>query len=324
APKAAAITSGDYHPAHLHALAQAAVDALDLQAGQSLHASLLGDHLLLAAHPLCVDEASWSLLLTDLNLALAQLRLQRPVRLSYSGGNFTQWTRHQQAHAESDALDDAWEHWLQYAGMDTLQLPDNHQASNVVELSLSGATSGELKRLADVLHLEWNSLLATAVAEQCGDGLLALDLYAARPATERLPVGAPLVLADLEPQLIVGALDLAVPVFLQAAGANALQRLQSVAAQLRAYPQHGTDYGALRYLSDNTYLQEPLRDLPAAPIAIHWRGDFDIHREPRSLLAHITAANTPAASTHALRIDAHWQDGQLHLRVEGALAADWA
>ncbi|MGY2314637.1 amino acid adenylation domain-containing protein [Pseudomonas sp. SDO5522_S412] len=324
APKAAAITSGDYHPAHLHALAQAAVDALDLQAGQSLYASLLGDHLLLAAHPLCVDEASWSLLLTDLNLALAQLRLQRPVRLSYSGGNFTQWTRHQQAHAESDALDDAWEHWLQYAGMDTLQLPDNHQASNVVELSLSGATSGELKRLADVLHLEWNSLLATAVAEQCGDGLLALDLYAARPATERLPVGAPLVLADLEPQLIVGALDLAVPVFLQAAGANALQRLQSVAAQLRAYPQHGADYGALRYLSDNTYLQEPLRDLPAAPIAIHWRGDFDIHREPRSLLAHITAANTPAASTHALRIDAHWQDGQLHLRVEGALAADWA
>ncbi|WQG57910.1 condensation domain-containing protein [Pseudomonas sp. RTB3] len=324
APKAAAISSGEYLPHSLQALAQAAVDALDLHAGQSLHASLLGDaHLLLAAHPLCVDDASWPLLLTDLNLALSQLRLQRPVRLSYHGGNFTPWARHQQDHAHSDALDDAWEHWLQFAGMDTLQLPASQQPSQVIEHSLSSQTSGALKRLAEVLHLDWNSLLATAVAEQCGNGLLALELYAARPAIERLPVHSPIALADLEPQRIIGALDLPVPVFLHTDAATALQRLHAVAAQLRAYPQHGADYGVLRYLSDNTYLQEPLRDLPTADIAIHWRGDLDSHREAHGALAQVTAADLPPTTAHALRIEAHWQDGQLHLRCEGRLAADW-
>ncbi|WP_231421250.1 non-ribosomal peptide synthetase [Pseudomonas sp. Leaf59] len=324
APKAAAISSGEYLPHQLQALAQAAVDALDLHAGQSLHASLLGDaHLLLAAHPLCVDDASWPLLLTDLNLALSQLRLQRPVRLSYHGGNFTPWARHQQDHAHSDALDDAWEHWLQFAGMDTLQLPASQQPSQVIEHSLSSQTSGALKRLAEVLHLDWNSLLATAVAEQCGNGLLALELYAARPAIERLPVQSPIALADLEPQRIIGALDLPVPVFLHTDAVTALQRLHAVAAQLRAYPQHGADYGVLRYLSDNTYLQEPLRDLPTADIAIHWRGDLDSHREAHGALAQVTAADLPPTTAHALRVEAHWQDGQLHLRCEGRLAADW-
>ncbi|OPG75593.1 hypothetical protein B1218_30805, partial [Pseudomonas ogarae] len=155
-------------PAQLQALAQAGVDALELDAGQTLHASLLevnGKHsLLLAAHPLCLDEASWSLLLTDLNLALAQLRYQRPVRLSYAGGDFTQWTRHQQAHAQGDGLDDAWEHWLQYAGAEPLQLPDSQQPASVIEQSLATATSGELKRLGEVLQLDWSSLLAAAVA----------------------------------------------------------------------------------------------------------------------------------------------------------------
>ncbi len=47
-------------PAQLQALAQAGADALDLDAGQTLHASLLevgGKHaLLLAAHPLCLTS----------------------------------------------------------------------------------------------------------------------------------------------------------------------------------------------------------------------------------------------------------------------------
>ncbi len=329
APTAPAVSLGEYTEAELHNVAQAAVERLDLHAGQSLHASLLGEHhLLLAAHPLCVDDASWPLLLNDLNLALGQLRFQRPVRLSYTGGNFTQWARHQHTYAESDALDDAWEHWLQYAAVDTLQLPHSQHASQVMEHCLGAKPSGDLKRLVEVLHLDWNSLLASAVVEECrahcGDGLLALDLHAARATAERLPVNAPIVLADLQPQLIIGALDLAVPVFVHTEGATLLQRLQAVAAQLRAYPQHGADYGALRYLSDNTYLQEPLRELPPAAIAIHWRGDLDSHREQRGLLEQVTAANTPTPSAHALRIDAHWQDGQLHLRCEGALAAEWA
>ncbi|UVJ41737.1 amino acid adenylation domain-containing protein [Pseudomonas sp. LS1212] len=335
APKAPAVSTqrlDECSQARLQTLAQAGVDALELSAGQSLHASLLDDgakhYVLLAAHPLCMDEASWSLLLTDLNLALAQLLYQRPVRLSYAGGDFTQWTRHQQTHAQGDALDDAWEHWLQYAGMDPLQLPDSQQPASVVEQTLSATISSELKRLGEVLQLDWNSLLASAVVEQCrelcGEGLVALSLHGARPAADRLPVSAPIAVADLDPVRIMGPLELAVPFFLQPEGDSLLQRLQALAAQLRAYPQHGADYGALRYLSSNTYLQEPLRDLPAAPVAIRWLGDRDSHREQRGILAHVEAANQPAASICPLTLDACWQDGRLQLRCQGALAAGWA
>ncbi|BBP64618.1 hypothetical protein PHLH5_21590 [Pseudomonas sp. Cab53] len=319
-------------PAQLQRLAQAGVDALELDAGQTLHARLLDvagkPFLLLAAHPLSVDEASWSLLLSDLNLALAQLRYQRPVRLSYGGGDFTQWTRHQQDHAQGDALDEAWEHWLQYAGADTLQLPASQASADLVEQALPASLSSDLKRVAQVLQLDWNSLLAAAVAEQCrehgGAGLLALSVQGGRPTAERLPVNAPIAVADLEPARILGPLDLAVPYFLQAEGDNLLQRVQALAAQWRAYPQHGVDYGALRYLSDNAYLQEPLRDLPPTAVAIRWQGNRDSHREAHGILAQIEAASPLPATNCPLTLDAWWQDGCLHVRCQGALAATWA
>ncbi|AKJ96694.1 peptide synthetase [Pseudomonas chlororaphis] len=319
-------------PAQLQRLAQTGVDALELDAGQTLHARLLDvagkPFLLLAAHPLCVDEASWSLLLSDLNLALAQLRYQRPVRLSYGGGDFTQWTRHQQDHAQGDALDEAWEHWLQYAGADTLQLPASQASADLVEQALPASLSSDLKRVAQVLQLDWNSLLAAAVAEQCrehgGAGLLALSVQGGRPTAERLPVNAPIAVADLEPARILGPLDLAVPYFLQAEGDNLLQRVQALAAQWRAYPQHGVDYGALRYLSDNAYLQEPLRDLPPAAVAIRWQGNRDSHREAHGILAQVEAASPLPATSCPLTLDAWWQDGCLHVRCQGALAATWA
>jgi len=319
-------------PARLENLAQAGVDALDLQAGQTLHACLLDvagkPSLLLAAHPLCIDEASWPLLLTDLNLALGQLRYQRPVRLSYTGGDFSQWTQHQQAHAQSDALEAAWEHWLQFAGLQPLQPADSQQPASLIEQALPAAVSGELKRLADVLQLDWNSLLAAAIAEQCrelgGAGLVALDLHSVRPQAERLPVDAPIAVADLDPARILGPLELPVPYFLQPEGDSLLQRLQALVTQMRAYPQHGVDYGALRYLSDNTYLQEPLRELPAASIAIRWLGNLDSHREERGLLAQVEAASPSTGSRYPLTLDAWWQDDRLHLRSQGSLAADWA
>ncbi|WP_144395772.1 hypothetical protein, partial [Pseudomonas sp. Kh7] len=85
----------------------------------------------------------------------------------YNGGDFSQWTRHQQNHAQGDALDEAWEHWLQFAGMDLLLLPDSQQPDQVTEYTLPADTSSELKRLGEALQLDWNCLLASAVAEQC-------------------------------------------------------------------------------------------------------------------------------------------------------------
>ncbi|MDH1265250.1 non-ribosomal peptide synthetase [Pseudomonas sp. GD03944] len=317
-------------PAALDAMANARLAGLDLAAGQSLQASLLSDasghYLLLTAHPLCLDEASWPLLLTDLNLALSQLAFQRPLRLTYTGGEFAAWSQHQQAHAEGE-LDEAWEHWLQYAGVDLAPLAVPADDGVSLELALDRQTSAALQRLVDTLHLDWTTLLANAVVEQQrqagSDGLVALSLLAGRPDANRLPLAAPIAHADLDPARLLGPLALPVPVFLQVADGSAVQRLNAVAAQLRAYPQQGADYGALRYLSSNTYLQEPLRELPAAPIALHWLGDWDAHREAHALLDGIHGASLETSAAAALSLQAHWQDGQLNLRCHGPLASTW-
>ena len=319
----------DVSPAALQTLADNAFARLDLSVGQSLHATLLrcaeGDQLLLVAHPLCLDEAAWPLLLADLNLALSQLRHQRPLRLSYKGGELSAWSEQQQRDASSDRLDEVWEHWLQYAGLDLPPL-ELSASSQTVEQRLDAANSARLKRLIETLQLDWNTLLTAALVEQLRTvehAPLALTLLAGRPEVERLPLSAPIAAADLDPARLLGPLALPVPFYLQAPGGNALERLQAVAAQLRAYPQHGADYGTLRYLADNPYLLEPLRALPAAPVTLRWLGDWDAHREAHAVLDEIRAASREAAGASALTLDACWHNGQLQLHGTGTLAASW-
>ncbi|MEW6462663.1 MAG: amino acid adenylation domain-containing protein [Pseudomonadota bacterium] len=314
----------------LAALAQAAFDRLDLAAGQGLSASLLrgatGDRLLLVAHPLCCDEAAWPLLLADLNLALTQLRYQRPIRLSYTGGELAAWCEHQQQDASSERLDEVWEHWLQFADLELPVLDIAGQPDTQAELHLDVTTSTQLKRLLDTLQLDWASLLAASLIEglagEAGKAV-ALTLQAGRPDATRLPLQAPISLADLDPARILGTLALPVPFYLQAPSGDALARLQDVAAQLHSYPQFGADYGTLRYLADNPYLLEPLRQLPAPTVALRWLGDWDAHREARTVLAGIQAANHEPALAEALSLDACWHDGALHLNASGPLASTW-
>ena len=314
----------------LQTLAEAAFARLDLAAGQGLHASLLrgetGDRLLLVAHPLCLDEAAWPLLLSDLNLALSQLRHQRPIRLSYTGGELGAWCEHQQRDASSDRLDEVWEHWLQFAGLELPVLDLSGQQDGQAEECLDADTSARLKRLVETLQLDWNALLAASLVERLRgeDGApVALTLLAGRPEATRLPLHAPIAQADLDPARLLGALALPVPFYLQAPTGDSLARLQDVAAQLRAYPQQGADYGTLRHLADNPYLLEPLRELPRPAVALRWLGDWDAHRETQAVLAGVQAASRQAALAEALTLDACWHDGTLQLRGEGPLASAW-
>ncbi|QNH03777.1 amino acid adenylation domain-containing protein [Pseudomonas sp. B11D7D] len=314
----------------LTALAEAAFARLDLAAGQSLNTSLLrgatGDRLLLVAHPLCCDEAAWPLLLADLNLALAQLRYQRPIRLSYTGGELAAWCEHQQQDASSERLDEVWEHWLQFADLELPALDISGLPDAQAELRLDATTSTQLKRLLETLQLDWESLLASSLVERlagAGSATVALTLQSGRPDATRLPLQTPISLADLDPARILGTLTVPVPFYLQAPSGDAVARLQDVAAQLHSYPQFGADYGTLRYLADNPYLLEPLRQLPVPAVALRWLGDWDAHREARTVLAGIQAANHEPALAEALSLDACWHGGALLLTATGPLASTW-
>ncbi len=321
----------------LAALAEQCLARLDLASGEGMHACLLDrgatSAALLVVHPLLVDEESWPLLLRDLELALAQLTHGRTLSLAQTGGDLLDWARDQRVYARNDALDPAWEHWLQHAGIEVpaLTVPDVLTAapatSCTVQLDLE--QTRRLERVRARLHVEWVALITTALAAELGEvlasDLLLIDVQAGRPDRSRLPLAAPIAQTDFDPGQIVGALSHPAPLFLRwRTHAAPLEQVRDVATQLASQPQLGGDYGVLRHLSDNSYLQEPLLALPRAQVGLAMLGDWDAHREPHGVLGEVLAASAPPTPGHALHVSAQVHRGQFCLTLQGPLATSWA
>lgn len=324
----------DFDPETLAALAGQCLTELDPAQGETLHACLLENGnqqaLLILAHPLAVDDASWLLLLRDLNLALNQLHQRRPLALSPTGGEWTAWTQHQQAYARSDALEASWEHWLQYAGLELSRL-DLPQAARDQHrwVRLGERESQALAQLRQTTRTTWEALLATAIAsllgEELTDATLLLELQTGRPVLAHLPINAPIAKADFDPSQMVGALTHSAPLFLNwDRNASPLAQLQQTASRITAQPQQGADYAVLRYLSDNTWLQEPLTTLPEPQVGLSWLGDWDSHREAAGILQQVIAASKANAKPEAFQVTAYWQHGHLCLDCQGAFAEVWS
>ncbi len=307
---------------------------LDVNAGQTLHACLLDDDssqaVVLLAHPLLVDEEAWPLLLRDFALALAQIACDRPLALPQTGGEFADWVQHQHAYAKSDALEPAWEYWLQHAdlALPTLEIPTGTTAS-AQTIRLDTEQTQRLAKLQQRTHAGWTGLLATAIAAELATVLdsetLLIDVQAGRPQRARLPLSAAIAATDFNPAEVVGALSHPTPLFLHwRRDASLVEQLQDVATQLTTQPQLGADYGVLRYLSDNSYLQEPLLSLPRAQIGLAVLGDWDAHVEAHGVLGKVLTASALPAHTHALHVSVYLQQEQLCLACQGPLAARWS
>lgn len=254
--------------------------------------------LLLAAPGLMVDEQSWTILLSDLNLALSQMTYGRPLALPNAGTALADWVTHQDKRANSDDLDAAWEHWLAHTDTEVTTV-DVPAGGGAVELKLSADQTSKLNRLRQRVRLDWATLIATALTAEFGSETLVIDMPA-------------------QPNGIAGSLSYSVPLFLRcAAAASPMERLRTIAAQVQGGEM---DYGILRYLSNNSYLKEPLLALPKAQIRVSLTGDFDAHREPFGIMGAILAASKTPASAHALQINAILRDGQLVLDCLGPLA----
>lgn len=278
-------------------LAEMGASATELQAWLLIAGT--SQALLLAAPALMVDEESWTVLLADLNLALSQITQGRPLALPHAGAAFADWAAQQDQRAHSDDLDEAWEHWLSFTDAEVEAINVGASESHAITLKLSAEQTAKLDRLRQRIRTDWPTLIATALAEEF--------------TTENLVIDMPAKTGSL-----AGSLSYGVPLFLQCvANASPLERLRTVAAQVEVGE---TDYGILRYLSDNSYLKEPLLALPKAQICITLSGDWDAHREPFGFMGGILAASKPLASAHALQIGASLRDGRLVLDFQGSLA----
>ncbi|WKE67710.1 non-ribosomal peptide synthetase [Streptomyces sp. WP-1] len=206
--------------------------------------------LLLAAHHLVVDAVSWRLVLEDLESAYRALRDGERPGLGAKSTSFQAWARRLAEHTEAGGFDAELGHWR---GVDTgTTLPADHTggANTVaVEESLTAGLDAEetrrlLQDVPDVYRTRVNDVLLTALGR-----VLARWTGRDRVAVTLEGHGREELFAGTDLARTTGWFTTVYPVALDVprdAGTGAV--LKSVKENLRAVPNGGLGYGALRHL----------------------------------------------------------------------------
>ncbi|MFF4815699.1 non-ribosomal peptide synthase/polyketide synthase [Kitasatospora sp. NPDC001309] len=242
--------------------------------------------LLLVVHHLVVDGVSWRVLLEDLETAYRQAVEGRPLRLPARTTSVREWARLLRARAESGGFAGQRAHWAEAARACAAPLPvDGEGADTAAELrSVTVRLDRErtdrlLRQVPAVYRTRIDDVLLTALgrvlADWTGRRTVAIGLEG-HGREDGLFEGVDL-------SRTVGWFTSLYPVALDvpdAPGGDWGAALKSVKEQLRAVPDHGLGYGALRHLAPDG----GLADAPAPGISFNYLGRFDWSAEGAALV----------------------------------------
>ncbi|MEU7091592.1 non-ribosomal peptide synthetase [Kitasatospora aureofaciens] len=238
------------------ALAERAQAGLDLEEGPLLRALLFTGapdepaQLFLTVHHLVVDGVSWRILLEDLERAHAQAAAGRPVDLGAKTTSFRDWARRQAEHTAAGGFDAELDHWREVTGRPVAPLPVDRDGGNTmasvrrVRAALdAGTTHALLHRVPPVYRTQVNDILLTALGQVLcrwtGEERVLVDLEGH---------GREEILEGVDVSRTTGWFTSIFPVLLDVPrGAGPGELIKSVKEGLRAVPQRGVGYGALRY-----------------------------------------------------------------------------
>ncbi|RML46063.1 Pyoverdine sidechain peptide synthetase IV, D-Asp-L-Ser component, partial [Pseudomonas savastanoi pv. glycinea] len=262
-------------------LADEAQRSLDLKNGPLLRAVLIDlpqgeQRLLLVIHHLVVDGVSWRVLLEDLQQAYVAIATGQPLALATKTSSLQSWAEHLQAYAQSPALAQELDYWQTQLKDVSDALPCDHphggqqqkHALSVVT-QLNGEQTRQLLQDAPAAYrTQINDLLLTALAR-------VVSRWTAQPhALIRLEGHGREDLFDtLDITRTVGWFSNLYPVRLTPQ-ATLADSLMTIKEQLRAVPDKGIGYGALRYLGSES-ARQTLQALPLGSIVFNYLGQFD-------------------------------------------------
>ncbi|MFL1391710.1 amino acid adenylation domain-containing protein [Pseudomonas tritici] len=261
--------------AELQTLCERAQRSLDLQQGQLLRAVLAdmadgSQRLLLVMHHLVVDGVSWRVFLEDLQSLYRQQQL--PAKTS----SFKAWAERLQAHARSEAVQPEKAFWLkQLQGVST-DLPcrdpqgarPGRLAQTVVSRLDAERTRQLLQQAPTAYRTQINDLLLTALARVIcqwtgqASSLIQLEGH-----------GREDLFDDIDLTRTLGWFTSLFPVRLTPAESLATS-IKQIKEQLRAVPDKGLGFGALRYLGDDA-TRQAFSQLPVPRITFNYLGQFD-------------------------------------------------
>lgn len=292
--------------------------SLDLSRGPLARAVLFRlsgepDRLLLLAHGLIVDAASWSILLEDLDSAYAQLSRGEPVVLRPAFPSFRHLAESLAAYAFTPEVLEELALWA--APEDEVPVPpgEGDARTGAPMRTVSTALDPELthslaRETSAAYRTEPDDLLLAALAQtlmgRTGRPYLFVEIQ--RPGREGL------ALAGLAPTRTVGCLATRFPVRLDLdRNASPGDLIKAVKERLRAVPKNGLGYGLARYFHAGG---ERLRS-PDASVAFELPSWSD--EEPSSLVTFVTApvrpSTRPAVGGPAFALTCHLSGAELRI-----------
>ncbi|MGR3937685.1 non-ribosomal peptide synthase/polyketide synthase [Streptomyces sp. BRA346] len=250
----------------------------DLTAGPLLRAVLEANAgaggrpvLHLTVHHAVVDGVSWRILLEDLDSAYHRL-----AGLPAASSPLRTWARRLNDHAKAGGFDAEAAYWTELAGTCDPSLPvdvdgagaNTYASARSVTLTLDrDETAALLQTLPEVYRTQVNDVLLSALARVLGEWT----------GRTRVPVdleghGREEIFEGVDLSRTVGWFTTRFPVALDLPEGDWGDVLKSVKEQLRAVPQRGLGYGALRHLAR----PEGLPTGPTAGISFNYLGQFEL------------------------------------------------
>ncbi|MBS2545255.1 non-ribosomal peptide synthase/polyketide synthase [Catenulispora sp. NL8] len=309
---------------HAEDQATAAVHAgFDLDTGPLLAARLFTAgagrpaRLLLVVHHLVIDGVSWRVLLEDLETAYRQAVAGRTLRLPERTTSVQEWTRRLRAHTKTGGFADQRAHWRQVAEHCATPLPMDVGGGNTaadvraVTVRLDRARTDELlRKVPGVYHTRIDDVLLAALGrvlgEWTGRDTVAVDLEGHGREDQ--------IFEDIDLSRTLGWFTTCFPVALQVPDGDWGAALKSVKEQLRAVPDRGLGYGALRYLARD----EQLAGAPDPGVSFNYLGRFDWSADDavlvRAVPGGLGGAEAPdTARAHLLDVVARVEDDHLEI-----------
>ena len=300
----------------------AAHAGFDLATGPLLAARLFTgggrpSRLLVVAHHLVVDGVSWRVLLEDLETAYRQALAGRTLRLPERTTSVQEWTRRLRAHTEAGGFADQRAHWRHVAAHCATPLPMDVGGGNTaadvraVTVRLDRARTDELlRRVPGVYCTRIDDVLLTALGrvlgEWAGRDTVAVDLEGHGREDQ--------FFEDIDLSRTVGWFTTCFPVALQVPEGDWGSALKSVKEQLRAVPDRGLGYGALRHIARD----EQLAGVPDPGVSFNYLGRFDWSADDavlvRAVPGGLGGAEAPdTARAHLLDVVARVEDDSLEI-----------
>ncbi|AFY58522.1 non-ribosomal peptide synthase/amino acid adenylation enzyme [Rivularia sp. PCC 7116] len=277
--------------------------------------------LLIIIHHLVVDEVSWRILVTDLQIVYQQLTQGEAIKLSPKTTSFQEWGERLQEYANSSALASELNYWLTPSPQQVVPLPvDNNGGKNTIATAqtLSTTLSVELtqallQEVPTIYRTQINEILLTALTNVLvkftgtTHQLIALDDSGRE------------IFEDIDLSRTVGWFSSIFPLLLNLGREEDLiEQLKTVKEQVRGIPQRGIGYGLLRYLNQDEKISFQLEKLPQPEIKFNYLGQFDQLFQESSLFTPVADSIAAESSSqghrsYLLEINSLVLQAQLHV-----------